>query len=255
MTRERKLPNPFTRKLELFAPLSERDKQLLGRMCERSRLVDADQEITRQGSVPESVHVVLEGFGCRYKILPDGDRSIIAYLIPGDVCDLHMFILGLADHSVAILSPCRILDIPRGTIDEILEKNSPLSRALWWTTLLDEAILRETIVNIARRSAITAIAHLFCELLFRLEAVGLGIDDGFAFPVTQSQLADHVGLSTVHVNRTLQSLRKKGLIRLQGKSLHILNLEKLRELAGFEPTYLHLKSRPSNRVSQASSAA
>ena len=122
---------------------------------------------------------------------------------------------------------------------EITDKHPAITRALWWSTLVDEGTLREWIVNVTRRSAEEAVAHLFCEMLLRLEVVGLRIEDGFEFPVTQTELADTVGLSTVHANRVLQKLRKEKLIRLTKSSLQILNIKGLMELAAFEPNYLH----------------
>jgi CRP-like cAMP-binding protein len=153
------------------------------------------------------VHLILDGFACRYKVLPEGTRSIVAYLLPGDMCDWHAFILKEMDHSVATLSPCQVVAIPRSTVLEVTDKYPAITRALWWIALVDEAVLREWIVSLSRRSADQAIAHLFCELLVRLEAVGLRVANGFEFPVTQSDLADTVGLSAVRVNRVLQELR------------------------------------------------
>jgi CRP-like cAMP-binding protein len=123
---------------------------------------------------------------------------------------------------------------------EITDNHPTITRALWWSTLVDEGTLREWILNVTRRSAEEAVAHLFCEMLLRLEAVGLRVGDGFEFPLTQTELADTVGLSTVHANRVLQKLRKQKLIRLSKSSLQILNIKGLMELAGFEPNYLHL---------------
>jgi CRP-like cAMP-binding protein len=124
---------------------------------------------------------------------------------------------------------------------ELTDKHPTITRALWWSTLVDEGSLREWIVNVTRRSADEAVAHLFCEMLLRLEAVGLRVGDGFEFPLKQADLADTVGLSTVHANRVLQKLRKEKLIRLCKSSLQILNVKGLMELAGFEPNYLHLQ--------------
>jgi hypothetical protein len=132
------------------------------------------------------------------------------------------------------------VDIPRSKVLEITDNRPAITRAMWLVTLIDEATLREWAVNVSRRSAESAIAHLFCELLLRLEAVGLRVGNGFELPVTQSELADTIGLSTVHVNRVLQDMRQQQLIEFKGKSLKILNLEALGELAQFEPNYLHL---------------
>ena len=234
------MPNAWIRKLSLFAPLSDADKQLIQQVCSLPRRVAARQDIVTEGETPDAVHLILEGFACRYKVLPTGERSIFAYLIPGDTCDWHVFILKRMDHSIGTLSACTVVDIPRSKVLEITDNYPAITRAMWFITLIDEATLREWIVNVSRRSAESAIAHLFCELLLRLETVGLRVGNGFELPITQTELADTIGLSTVHVNRVLQDLRQQGLIELRNKSLQLLNLEALEKLAQFEPNYLHL---------------
>jgi CRP-like cAMP-binding protein len=233
------MPNAFIRKLNAFNPLSDADRQALERLCTQPRDIEADQELVREGDLRDSIYVILEGFACRYKIVSKGERSIVAYLLPGDMCDWHRFVVEKMDHSIATLSPCRVAEIPRAAMLEITDKHPAITRALWWSTLVDEGTLREWIVNVTRRSAEEAVAHLFCEMLLRLEVVGLRIEDGFEFPITQTELADTVGLSTVHANRVLQKLRKEKLIRLTKSSLQILNIKGLMELAAFEPNYLH----------------
>jgi CRP-like cAMP-binding protein len=207
------MPNPFIRKLNLFAPLSGSDTNLLEQLCSKPLSIKAREDLIREGEAPDVVHLILDGFACRYKVLPDGTRSIMAYLLPGDMADWHVFILGEMDHSVATLSPCRVVEIPRAAVLEITDKYPAITRALWWIALVDEAVLREWIVNVSRRSAMEAVAHLFCELLARLEAVGLRVENGFEFPVTQSELADTVELSAVHANRVIQELRARKLCR------------------------------------------
>jgi len=234
------MPNAFIRKTNLFAQLSDADTQVLERICSAPTTIKAHQDLIREGEVPGVVHLILAGFACRYKILPGGTRSIMAYLVPGDMCDWHVFVLREMDHSVATLSPCQVVEIPRTTVLEITDKHPAITRALWWMALVDEAVLRESIVNVSRRSAEESIAHFFCELLARLESVGLRIGDGFELPITQSELADTVGISTVHTNRVIQSLRAQGLVELNTHGLQILDIKALQKLAGFRPNYLHL---------------
>jgi len=234
------MPNAFIRKLNLFAPLSGPDTKLLEQICSKPLSINARQDLIQEGEAPDVVHLILDGFACRYKIVPEGTRSIMAYLLPGDMCDWHAFILREMDHSVATLSPCRVVEIPRAAVLEITDKYPAITRALWWIALVDEAVLREWIVNVSRRSATEAVTHLFCELLARLEAVGLRVENGFEFPVTQSELADTVGMSAVHANRVIQELRARKLIVLNPHGLQILDIEALKQLAGFRPNYLHL---------------
>lgn len=146
------------------------------------------------------------------------------------------------DHNISTLSGCEIVDIPRQAIDEMISRPR-LARALWWAALVDEGILREWLVNIGARDAKARVAHLFCELLIRLRAVGLAKGDEYQLPITQHDLADTVGLSNVHLNRVLQSLRADGLIEFGGKLLTVRKLHDLMELSGFNPNYLHLADR------------
>jgi len=233
--------NPLIRKLEAFAPLPEADRRLLEQVTRFSQVVGPKVDLTREGDAPEAVNLILEGFACRYKILPDGTRHIMAYLVPGDFCDLHVFILEAMDHSIGTLSPCRVVRILRPQILELMERPA-IARAMWWAALVDEATLREWLVNIGARPAEQRIAHLLCELLLRLETVGLTNGDRYELPITQNEIGDTMSLSLVHVNRVLQRLRRDGLITLAGGSLVILDLRRLKALGTFNPNYLHLSN-------------
>ncbi|WP_198959228.1 Crp/Fnr family transcriptional regulator [Bradyrhizobium canariense] len=125
----------------------------------------------KEGDSPADVHLVLSGFACRYKLLPSGDRQIMAWLVPGDICDLHVSILGEMDHAIGTLTPCQIAFLPRHVIEELTSGGGTLTRALWWATLVDEAVMREWLVGIGRRPPDRRIAHLFCELHLRLASV------------------------------------------------------------------------------------
>lgn len=240
------MANLLTRKLEAFAPLPKADRRLLDDLIRRPRLVGPREDLIREGDSPSDVYLILEGFACRYKLLEDGRRHIMAYLVPGDLCDLHVFILRAMDHSIATLSPCRIVDIPRARVLEMIERPA-IARALWWCSLVDEATLREWLVNIGARSAERRVAHLLCELLLRLRAVGLATNGSYELPLTQAQIADTMGLSHVHVNRVLQRLRAEGLITLKDHALVILDVPRLKEFSGFDPNYLHLAERDGSK--------
>jgi CRP-like cAMP-binding protein len=208
------------------------------------REVPAGHDVIREGDRPENVHVMLEGFACRYKMLPDGGRQIMAWLAPGDFCDLHIAILGHMDHGISALSDTRIAFVPQAEIDRLTrDAAGALNRAFWWSTLVDEGILREWLVGMGRRSADKQLAHLFCELLFRLRSVEVAKNGSFHFPITQDELADTLGISAVHVNRTLQQLRAEGLITLENKRLTVLDEARLTAFAEFDPNYLHLNKR------------
>lgn len=235
--------NPLILKLEHGADLTEADRVTLRGVTARTRSVAAHQDIIKEGDRPDEVRLMMSGFACRYKVLADGRRQIMAYLVPGDFCDLHVAILGEMDHGIATLSPCEVVEIPRATIETLTRDQPRITRALWWASLVDAGTLREWLVNMGQRPAEQRIAHLFCELHARLNAVGLVKSDGFDFPLTQHELGDSMGLSTVHVNRTLQELRGRGLIAFRAKVLNILDVKRLSAFAGFSPNYLHLQPR------------
>jgi CRP-like cAMP-binding protein len=237
------LSTPFIRKLEYGAALTERDRDVLEDAARDVREMGPREDLISEGQRPNNVHVIVEGWACRYKILEDGTRQIVAYFVPGDFCDLHVAILGEMDHSIGTLSACKVARISERQIDELTAKYPTINRALWWATLVDEGTLREWLVNMGRRPAEQQMAHLFCELLVRLQAVGEADGNGYWFPLTQLELADTLGLSDVHVNRTLQQLRSEGLIKLDGKRLEILDVERLKAFSGFDPNYLHLTKR------------
>ena len=234
--------NPLIAKLQTVAELAEDDLKALDDLCGDAREVGARRHVIREGDRPDHVHLVVDGWAARYKLLPDGARQITALLLPGDFCDLHVTILGEMDHSIATLTKAKIAYIPRDRMDALAERPK-LTRALWWATLVDEAVLRAWIVNVGRRDAYEAIGHLVCELYWRLKNVGLAADHSFELPLTQEEFADALGLTPVHVNRVLQRMRSEALISLKRGALEILDYPRLETASGFNPNYLHIEER------------
>jgi CRP-like cAMP-binding protein len=234
--------NLLTRKLEGFVHLDEDDRRYLDEVVRPVRKVPANIDIIKEGDAPSDVRLILQGFACRNKVTPDGRRQIMAYLLPGDFCDVHVAILKQMDHSITTLSDCDVVEIPLKTIERMTERPN-LARALWWATLVDEATLREWLVNLGTRDARQKVAHLFCELLVRLRVVGLADGQEYKLPITQQDLADTVGLSNVHINRVLQNMRANGLIELESKVLNILDFDAMVAISNFNPNYLHLSER------------
>ena len=234
--------NPLVAKLRTVTDLSADDVAALDGICENAREIGARRNIIREGDRPDHVHLVVEGWAARYKLLPDGARQITAFLIPGDFCDLHVTILGEMDHSIAALTRAKVAFISRRRMDELIDRPA-VAKALWWATLVDEAVLRAWIVNVGRRDAFEAIGHLMCELFVRMKHVGLVEDHSFELPLTQEEIADSLGLTPVHVNRVLQRLRADGLISLKRGSLEILDYGRLQKVSGFNPNYLHGEAR------------
>ncbi|MDP4026108.1 Crp/Fnr family transcriptional regulator [Methylobacterium sp. NEAU 140] len=241
------MSNPLIRKLEAAEALTVEDRAVLNALCTASRQVEAKRDIIAQGDTPSDVHLVLDGIACRYKILANGARQIVAVLLPGDFCDLHIALLGEMDHTIGALTPCRIVDIPAATIRD-LSHRPRIARALWWATLVDEGTLREWLINNGRREAPQRMAHFFCEMLLRLQAVSLADDKSYDMPFRQYDLADLFALTSVHVNRTLRQLREADLIVLERRQLTIPDVARLMAFCDFDPAYLHLGSQQAPTV-------
>ena len=233
------MSNPLLRKLGNFTALSEEESQAVIECCKDVRTVGAREDVISQGDRTGGVKLLLEGFACRYKTLEDGRRQIVAYFVPGDLCDLRVFILKRMDHSIGAIAPSRVATIAPDDVLKLMHTYPALTRALWWSTLVEEAIAREWILNVGQRNALERTAHLFCELLYRFRAVGLNQGLSCTLPLTQVELAETLGLSPVHVNRTLQELRRQKLITLDDGTLTIQNLQALEELSFFNAEYLH----------------
>lgn len=204
------------------------------------RRIGAHGDIIRTGDAPRTVKIVLEGWVARYIDLPDGRRQILALMLPGDVCDANAFVFERMDHSLGALTPVRYAEIGRGDFERLMDECPNLAREMWRHELVTVSIQRQWTANIGQRMALERIAHLLCETLLRLQAVGLTEAGSCDFPLTQIEIADATGLTPVHVNRTLRVLREQGLAELRGRRLNLIDPEGLRAVAMFDPAYLHL---------------
>ncbi|WP_336812370.1 Crp/Fnr family transcriptional regulator [Bosea sp. MMO-172] len=234
----------FARKLRSLSDIRDSDLAPLRDAARDRKTITPGADIITEGEEPEDVHLILSGFAYRYKLTEDGLRQIFAYLLPGDFCDLHVALLNYMDHSIGTVSPCEVALIPRRKILALIEDHPRIARALWLCNLVDAAVLREWLLNVGRRSADTRIAHLFCEIHERLVVVGMAEPDSFELPIPQAALADTVGLSDVHVNRSLRALREAGVATFRNHTVSIPNIAALRAYAGFESSYLHLRAQP-----------
>ena len=230
----------YIRKLERFCPLSREERDALSRTVFGEQLYAQREDIVQEGETAEFAFVVLDGFACRYKLLPDGGRQIVGFLLPGDMCDLRMILPRQMDHAISAASPVKVALIQPGPLLEAMERYPGLTRALWWASVVEDSIAREWMVNVGQRTALQRVAHLFCEVFWRLEAVGLAANRSCALPLTQVELGDALALSAVHVNRTLMYMRRSNLVELHGGKLQLLDRQRLVAAAGFNPLYLHL---------------
>lgn len=228
------------RKLLSISPLTDAEKRCLLDLPLSVQQIGPDQDIVREGDRPFACCLLIEGFTCRYKLTEEGKRQIFSFHTPGDIPDLQSLHLNVMDHSLKTLTPCKVAFIPHDIIAELTRRCPHVGEVLWRDTLIDAAIFREWMIGIGRRSAYTRIAHLLCEVFARLRAVGLTDGNECEFPITQTEIADALGLSTVHVNRSLQELRADGTIDLRRGILAIPDWDGLKKAGEFDPTYLHM---------------
>lgn len=234
----------FLRKLEARDVLSDEERATLIACAGDEVLFPAGTDLVREGARPDTSMLVIDGFTSRYRDAPDGSRQIMAIHVPGDFVDLHSLLLKEMDHSVGALSACRVMRFPHVRLRALTQTHPHLTRLLWLMTLIDSSIHREWLAA-AAHPAPEQIAHLICELYVRLEITGLiGADRSFNLPLTQTELGEALGLSAVHVNRSLQQLRSEGLFTWQGQTIHILDWDALQRRAAFDDRYLHLVREP-----------
>jgi CRP-like cAMP-binding protein len=210
----------------------------------------ARADIAREGDESRVMRLFVDGWGARYRLLEDGRRQVLSFIVPGDLCEPRAFMLKHMDHSIAAVTPMTYVEFDKTELEATLGKNPGLNRALWRHLMLQSAVQREWTVSLGRRTALERISHLFCELFHRLRAVGLGDNWACTLPVSQIDIGDAMGLSYVHVNRTLQELRHRDLISLQSKELRINDLKGLELLGLFDPRYLRIETtvRPPARA-------
>jgi CRP-like cAMP-binding protein len=228
----------LVRKLGGYAVLGAEDRAALAGLAGFVRSVERYTVLVEQDCVADHALIVCTGFACRYKRRISGRRLIFAYLIPGDHCDRGAVYGYPLDHTIEALTRGQIAKVPRGHYLDMLERHPRIALAFQRAKLAEEATAREWMANIGMRLGPERMAHLLCELLERHGSIGQVTGDQFDLPLTQADLADALGLTSVHVNRVLQALRRDGLIALRGRRLRILAPRRLRELGEFEARYL-----------------
>jgi CRP-like cAMP-binding protein len=237
------MPNRFIDKLRLLAELDDGDVRALVDRTSPARKIPARHDLIREGDRPGPVFVMLEGWACRYKILPSGTRQVLAFLMPGDSCDLHIGLLAEMDHSIQSMTPARVAMIERAEMDALMTERPRIARAMYISQLIDESTMRAWITSMGRRNSTERVAHLMCELYLRARNIGLTDEMTFALPVSQVILADSLGMTNVHINRIFKELRLAGAMALSRGSLKIVDPNKLVRIAGFDENYLHRRLR------------
>lgn len=233
--------HPLVSKLARTLVLSKDEKEAIRAVTVQSVFAKADQIISREGDRPSRSCLVAEGVACTSKVAAGGKRQITALHIQGDMPDLHSLHLQALDSDIWAITDCRLDYFPHDDLRRLNRSHPRLGEVLWRVNLVEAAIYREWVVNNSQREALSRIAHLFCEILLRSEEAGLGRDGTCPLPVTQADLSEMTGLSLVHVNRTLQLLRDRGLISFAKGTLTVHNWPALVEAGDFRVDYLHLR--------------
>jgi len=234
---------PLVRKLEQLQALTAAQREVLQKLPVTVRELAPGDHVVHEGDKPKLVCMVVAGVTYRYTIVGSGKRQIMAFYIPGDIPDLSSLFIEQMDHSVAALVPSTIAAIPHGAMRRLFEQDPLLGEMFWRETLIDAAIIRRWLASVGRRTASACLAHIICEFVTRMRAAGLSDGVTCDFPMTQTDLGDAAGLSTVHVNRTLRDLRDRGLVTWGPRSVTIHDWAGLAALGEFDPSYLQLPRR------------
>ena len=233
--------SPFVKRLKAITALDNRDVKALEALPIEMKVVKNNQPIVSTGDRPSSCCLIADGFVLRAKSTTGGKRQILSIHQPGDIPDLQSLYLHVMDHDVITMGECILGFIPHEPLRQLIRAHPTVAEVLWRDTLIDAALFREWILNVGQRETVSRIAHLLLELYSRLKLIGRVKDGSFRLPITQTQLGDAVGVTSVHVNRTLQELRGLNLLEMSGGTVVIHNEARLREIAGFDPLYLHMR--------------
>jgi CRP-like cAMP-binding protein len=231
------------KKLRKHVTLNAQEEQIVRSLVSEVRKFAPDQVAVRAGEPLNSSMMLLSGWMARVKDLPSGERQVTELHVAGDFTDIHSFTLKCLDHDVVTMSECSVGIVPHERIREMTETHPRLGRIYWFLTNLDAAIQREWALSLGQRSAISRMAHLFCEMYERLQVVGLASGQRYDIPLTQRELSECLGLTVVHANRTIQELRRRGLIELENRVLIIRDRKALDHVAQFDDSYLYLDKR------------
>lgn len=227
-------------RLSRFNPLSEADCSAIHSLSFTLRVFEPGQYLLREGDLPRFCTVLMRGFAYRHKFVGDGGRQIVALCVPTDMIDAQNLLIRQSDHNVQTLTSAEVAIVESEVLVDLAFARPAIGRALWHDGLVENAVTREWVANVGRRSARARTAHLLCEVAVRSERAGLGERSTFELPMTQEQLGDALGLTAVHVNRTLKVLQDDGLILRSKRSVSVRDWAELSRAADFSATYLHL---------------
>lgn len=241
----------LAKRLSAFVQFDNAELRALDYLGRNASAYGGNHMLIHEGRESDSIYLLLSGFACQFKMLVNGRRQVLGYLVPGDLCDVHFALSNTPVYSVGLMGECSVARIPFGLFEDLVRHFPRIGRALALAAVIEANILREWLLNVGQRNALQKLSHLFCEMASRHQAIGAVAEDGsFALPVNQVALGDALGLTPVHVNRTLQIMRKEGLISLCRRRLVISDRKRLAMIASFDGAYLHASDRsPIGRIS------
>ena len=229
----------LARRLDSGPGLSPDDRAAVLNLPFKRRSVPPATYLAREGDPAASCAVLLSGYAYRHKLASTGARQIVSIDIPGEALDFQSLRLGTVDHNVQTMTHADLAIIPMDAIRELVDTRPGVSAAVMRNLLVEASLLREWVLNVGRRNARERLAHLLCEFAFRLDAQSLGSERGYALPMTQEQIGDALGLTSVHVNRSIRALEAEGLIHREGRTVSFPDTTRLRQVADFSELYLH----------------
>jgi CRP-like cAMP-binding protein len=229
---------PLVDKLRRLGTLSDDDAAAVLALPHHVRAVRHMATLIHQGDTPDHCTLMLSGIAARDRTTNVGARQFLGFYVRGDFIDLNSGLIGCAHDNVQVFGAADVACIPLDALVRLAFERPAIGQLLWVDTLIDASIAREWTINVGRRDARTRLLHLLCELAVRQQQAALGPPDELTLSLTQEQLGDALGLTAVHVNRMLQSLRDVPAIERDGRTIRILDWRTLMRLADFDPTYL-----------------
>jgi CRP-like cAMP-binding protein len=229
------------KRLHFYTNLSKDDQSAVIDVAGSVKQYERGMDIVSSGQKLSATLIMCSGWAARYKTLEDGRRQILNVLLPGDIFDLQVLVAAEADHSVMAVTNVSVFSVPPSAIRELLSRTATLTSAFWWTQVQEEAFLREQILRNGRQTARERVGSLLLELHRRAQIVDEAAQaDGFKLPLTQTHIADALGLTPIHTNRTLRQLQRDGYIERDRNWIWFLDADGLAEICDFDPSYFHL---------------
>lgn len=247
--------DPIARRFSPYFMLSDEERAMLGRLHSAPREIEPRTLLVSAGDELNHSFMLQDGWAKVFKDMPDGSQQIVSFAVPYDFLGLFSIMLGKAEHSIETITRATACELRWEQMLELFNHHPRLAMAICWFGARDQVLLREHMARIGRQSAFNRIGHIILELYFRLDKIGLVQGQRFDFPVTQEMLADALGLTPIHVSRTLKKLRQTGLIDISNNHIELYDSQGLGRMTDFDDAYLHQSSFPKDIADQADASS